>query len=256
MTLFKDLKTQHKRPDFSGVSADLADVSIEVAMQADHLEAWETDPWVPPALLRVEMLPELVIDPCVGKGHWTRPLTAAGHRVETIDIVDWSRFFDDALRPLHVADWLSIPAGRLQWPNNSCGRDFAVVMNPPFSGDDGLLACHFVDRALELGARKVVCFQRFAWLESSKRKAWWADNPPARIWLCAERATCYRFDVPMECNNSCHLPDAVKKERKAEGQINGCRECLSTTPTAHAVFVWERGHGGAALTLRLEKGYT
>jgi|TARA_Y100000310_G_scaffold340907_1_gene438263 hypothetical protein len=90
--------------------------------------------------------------------------------------------------------------------------DLTVFMNPPFS-----LATEFVLRALNRQARKVVCFQRFAWWESQKRREFWAKHPPNRVYICGDRAHCWRIDIPPE-------------ERK------------SSTPTAHAWFVWERGH--------------
>ena len=102
-----------------------------------------------------------------------------------------------------------------------------VFMNPPFS-----LACEFVDHARMMGARKIICFQRYAWREGaldgqSKRGTWWEKNPPARIWLCGDRAQCLRFDL--------------------RGQN------IPKPPTAHAWFVWERGHRGAEITRGLYK---
>ncbi len=251
MQLFRNLKTQHRMPDASAKVAELADQSLEVAIRSKDVEAWETDPWVVKALMSAELLPRRIIDPCVGKGAWSQALTHAGHILLTVDLVDWSKYFPAAPSPLYLADWLTISADRLYWPLS--GEDFAVVMNPPFSGDDGMLACHFVQRALDLGARKVVCFQRFSWMESDKRRSFWAENPPARVWLCFDRATCWRFDVPETCNGTCELDDAGKKALRTDGAVVGCRTCLSTTPTTHAVFVWERGHGGAAQILRLDK---
>ena len=36
-------------------------------------------------------------------------------------------------------------------------EDYTIFMNPPFSK-----AVEFVEKAIALGARKIVCFQRFA----------------------------------------------------------------------------------------------
>jgi hypothetical protein len=109
--------------------------------------------------------------------------------------------------------------------------DWTCFMNPPFS-----LACEFVDRAQALGARKIVCFQRWSWRESQARRQWWRDNAPARIWLCGDRATCWRFDVPERCRGAAEC---------CKGQGRGamkCRQCMAGTPTSHAYYVWERGH--------------
>lgn len=256
-SLFSELPASVKPQDMRRIGEALAqpDCTLEVAMAAGGLEAWETDPWVPPALLQVELLPRNVIDPCVGKGAWTIALRLAGYEVETVDIVDWSRHFAEADAPDHVADFLSIDPERL----DACrlaGRDgFAVVMNPPFSGHDGLLSCAFVDKALRMGARKVVCFQRFAWREAGKRHGWWAANPPARVWLCVDRATCWRFDVPHGCNGTCekHINRYERDDRRQQGLVNGCRACIGNTPTAHAVYVWERGHKGAEMMHALRR---
>ncbi|HEY1503202.1 MAG TPA: hypothetical protein VGF92_02820 [Stellaceae bacterium] len=103
-------------------------------------------------------------------------------------------------------------------------REITVFMNPPFS-----LAVEFVKRALHLDVRKIVCFQRFAWWESRERDPFWRSHPPNRIHICASRANCWRFDIPPE-------------KRK------------SGTPTAHAWFVWERGHPPGPVLGRILKG--
>jgi hypothetical protein len=89
---------------------------------------------------------------------------------------------------------------------------FSIMMNPPFS-----LAQEFVLHSLRLGATKIVCFQRFAWWESEKRREFWEHNPPNRVYICGNRADCWRHDIPAE-------------------------KRTSSTPTAHAFFVWEKGH--------------
>ncbi|WP_413207788.1 hypothetical protein [Rhodospirillum sp. A1_3_36] len=171
--------------------------------QAKAAECWETAPWAASAILRVELMTRLVVDPCCGTGILSRAARAVGYEVESWDLHDWGY-------PGTVVgiDFLSVE------------RDltgYTVFMNPPFS-----LACAFVDHAFRLGARKVICFQRQAWRESDERRLWWAKNPPARIWVCGDRATCWLFTVPPE-------------DRK-----NG-------SPVAHAFYVWERGHKGAEL---------
>lgn len=167
--------------------------------QARALECFETDPWAARAILRVEVLTPIVVDPCAGTGNLSQAAKAAGYRfVIAQDIADWG-YPLDAMR-----DWLD-PA------HTAPETDWSCFMNPPFSK-----ACEFVDAARDRGARKIVCFQRFAWWESAARRDWWSANPPQRIYICGDRAACWRFDIPPE-------------QRR------------STTPTAHAWFVWERG---------------
>lgn len=177
-------------------------------------EAFETPAWAARAILDVELLPPIVWDPCSGLGALGNAIRAKVQcALLESDIEDWSAHFSHAPAPEMLGDFLKLGRPDL-FP---AGEDFAVVMNPPFS-----LACQFVDQALRLGARKVICLQRMAWRESAERRAWWAANPPARIWLCGARATCWRFDVPAQ--------------KRGSGST-----------TAHAFYIWERAHKGAEL---------
>ena len=63
---------------------------------------------------------------------------------------------------------------------------------------------------------------------SKKRRGFWNAYPPNRIYICESRANCWRIDIP---------PD------KRTG----------STTTAHAWFVWERGHPPGPVLGRLEK---
>lgn len=179
------------------------------------LEAYETDPWAAAAILRSEILTRNVLDPCVGTGIMADAARAAGYIVLTMDIRDWSQDFD-CQAPEILGDFLTLDL------SNDPGmfREFTVFMNPPFKK-----ACEFVDRALEIGVRKVVTFQRWAWRESRGRREWWEKNPPARTYVCGDRATCWRFDVSDEDLQS-----------------------RAGSPTAHGWFIWERGHKGAEVS--------
>lgn len=179
-----------------------------LAEQASAAEAWETAPWAAAAILQVEILTRVVVDPCCGTGILSRAAFSRGYDVRAADLYDWGY---DAVSALGEDFLTSEMVGR--W----C-KDNTVLMNPPFS-----LATQFVDRALSCGARKVVCFQRQAWRETGIRRAWWSAYPPARVWLCGDRATCWLFSIPPE-------------DRRGG------------TPIPHAWYVWERGHHGAEQT--------
>ncbi len=190
----------------AGVRPHTAFASL--AEQAAAAEAWETDAWAAAAILQVEILTRVVVDPCCGTGILSRAAYARGYDVRAADLYDWgydgiSALGEDFLTSKMLEHWC---------------KDNTVLMNPPFS-----LATRFVDRALACGARKVVCFQRQAWRESGKRRAWWSANPPSRVWLCGDRATCWLFSIPPE-------------DRRGG------------TPIPHAWYVWERGHHGAEQT--------
>lgn len=186
-----------------------------LAEQAKAAECWETDPWAAYEILRVELLTENVWDPCCGTGNLSRAAIMAGYRVHATDLHDWGYFAADEVD----CDFLQV---QLQQRPFKAGQ-FSVFMNPPFSK-----ACEFVDHAWTLGARKILCFQRQAWRESDERADWWAARPPARVWVCGSRATCWLFTVPPE-------------DRKGG------------TSTAHAWYVWERGHKGAEVTNAIYK---
>lgn len=171
------------------------------------LEAHETPVWAPVRILEVELLTRLVWDPCCGTGVMAEAARRAGHEVIASDVFDWG-YRRAAGFCGRWFDFLGMPAA-------DPGADFTVFMNPPFSQ-----ACEFVLQAKRLGARKIVSFQRAGWFESEDRADFWDAHPPTRIWTCGSRATCWRFDLT-----------------EAEG-------ARRSTPTAHAFYVWERGHRG------------
>lgn len=179
---------------------------------ARRLEAFETPQWAIDAILGVELLTETVVDPCCGRGAMAIAAQKRGYQVWPNDIHDWGY-------PCRLSDFLTDPGYCSQ-----TARDITIFMNPPFS-----LAEQFVLKAKKLGARKIVCFQRFAWWESQRRKKFWDEHPPNRIYICGSRATCWRYDIP-------------KEDQK------------SGTTTAHAWFVWERGHPPGPVISHLYKG--
>jgi predicted RNA methylase len=174
-----------------------------------ELEHFETPQWAVDEILKREILTQTVIDPCVGSGILADAAKRAGYRVTPIDIFDWgySRIFINNF--LELSEELS---SIFKEPIAA-----SVLMNPPFSK-----AVEFVEKSFELGARKVVCFQRFAWWESKKRRDFWAKYPPARIYICGDRADCWRHDIP--------------QDQRGSG-----------TPTAHAWYVFEPTHPAGTL---------
>lgn len=166
-------------------------------------EMYETPDWAAESILDSELLTPFVVDPCCGRGVLAEAARRRGYGVHALDLHNWGYPLGD-----HGIDFLTWRAPQ---------GEFSVFMNPPFSK-----AVEFVRHSLDLGARKIVCFQRFAWWESGDRRQFWASCPPARIHICRTRADCWRIDIP-------------PAERKGR-----------SSPTAHAWFVWERGHPPAA----------
>lgn len=182
------------------------------------LEHWETDLWAAEAILHKEILTNRVTDPCAGSGILTLAARRHGYDVIPLDIHDWG------FQILKI-DWLTMD------PTCYLARRIkgkTVFMNPPFTKSEA-----FVEKAFEYGARKIVCFQKFSWWEGSftrgkKRGQFWQKYPPSRIYVCGDRADCWRHDIP-------------HAERK------------SGTPTAYAWFVWERGQPAGTLISHIYK---
>lgn len=181
----------------------------------EKYEHYETDQWAAEAILEVEMLTRTVVDPCCGTGVLTKAARSTGADALPYDIHDWG------FEGTRINDWLQRAPFSL--------HNTTVFMNPPYSK-----AREFVEAAILYGARKIITFQRFAWYESGRRRNFWDGAPPNRIYVCGDRATCWRHDVPPE-------------DRLDE---NG-RE--KSSPTANAWYVWERGHPVGTLTGRIYK---
>ena len=207
--LFNDLPNSRKPAGDHLPGALLSDGFKDIEDQARQLECYETDPWAARAILNAELMTTNVLDPCCGTGVLTRAARNAGYWTVAGDIAHWG-FKGQAAQK----DFLA--TGRLDVPD-----DLTVFMNPPFSK-----ACEFVEKAMELGARKIVCFQRWAFWESDDRRTWWDKFPPQRAYICGDRATCWRFDVPPEKRNV-------------------------GSSTAHGWFVWEAGQPAGTVMGRL-----
>jgi hypothetical protein len=165
---------------------------------AREAECVEIDPWAAEAILDAEILTPMVIDPCCGPGIMAMAAERRRYVVRATDLHDWG---------------FGQPGVNFLSPDYPIPMEgHTAFMNPPFS-----VACEFVDQARRLGARKIVCFQRWAWRECGDRRAWWDANPPQRVYVCGDRAHCWRVTIP-------------KAERKGR-----------TSSTAHAFYVWEQG---------------
>lgn len=181
----------------------------EFEEKAKELEFFRTSLWAIDRILDVELMTPFIVDPCCGDGRMGEVARLHNYRVVESDIQEW--------KPgVSIQDFL-----KLREDKAVSGR--AVFINPPFSKAD-----QFIMQAKRLGARKIVCFQRFAWWESGKRSEFWDEHSPSRIHICGNRATCWLGTIP---------PDQQK----------------SGTTTAHAWFVWEKGHGNAATLHRIYK---
>lgn len=172
-----------------------------------ELEHYITPKWAVDEILKFEDVGMNVLDPCCGTGVLAE---AAKHYTANIW---WSDIHDWGYPETRVQDFLSME----ELPSDG---NFTILMNPPFSK-----ACEFVLHSLSLGASKIICFQRFAWWESSGRREFWEGHPPARVYICGDRATCWRHDLPVNERGRRCDPKTGKE--------------LAGSSTAHAWFVWE-----------------
>ncbi|WOI09033.1 hypothetical protein [Thalassospira lucentensis] len=148
-----------------------------------RLEASETPPAAPRAILRSELLTPLVWDPACGRGICSEAAREAGYSVYASDIHDWG--YGEA----RDQDFL-----KCEHPPSIFGnREFSIFTNAPFS-----LAVDFVEHGFRLGARKIVLFQRQGWLESGERQDFWNRSPYQRSYLCRTRTSCYWMHLSPE----------------------------------------------------------
>lgn len=206
--------------------------SAEFTAACKTAEFYETPRWAAERILDFELLTPLVIDPCAGRGVLGDALIAKGYDPSNIietDLNDWPGRAD---RIISGVDFLNPQACQSEISKRGWhGQDFSVIMNPPFSK-----ACDFLIQAFELGARKVLMFQRFSFMESRDRREFWDEMAPSRIWLCGDRAHCWRGDMPDE-----DIFDA-------DGTLLAKGKKGRSSPTAHAWYVWEKGHASAPIT--------
>ena len=197
---------------------------IKLCKEREH---YVTDEWTIRSILEKEILTKQVFDPCAGSGIMADIAKQSGYTVVTNDVEDWG--YDLTYKN----DFLSFDGKPF------ASGDFTVLMNPPFK-----FAEKFVLKALELGARKIVCFQRLSWYEGSydsgkKRGKFWEQHRPARIYICGDRATCWRYDLEKNRNQETGI---ITDENGKE---------LAESSTAHAWFVWERGHVPAGVASQI-----
>ncbi len=117
------------------------------------------------ALMKIEKLPKVICDPCVGDGAIVDVLAAAGHVVSGLDIKD--RGWPGTV----IADYLPAP-----------GPFGAIVTNPPYK-----LAFEFIQKAVADGCPYIAFLLRTNFLEGQKRKPFFEKHPPTRVWIASAR---------------------------------------------------------------------
>lgn len=174
------------------------------------LEHYITDRWAAEAILHHVDTKDYIVDPCCGSGVLSDVIkeTTSISFLDSYDVYDWG--YPGTERLDFLKELIDPPI-----------IDFTVFMNPPFSK-----ACEFVQRSFDVGASQVICFQRFAWWESRKRKEFWEKYKPSDVYICGDRATCWRHDLPQDDQGNRYHPETGNK--------------MASSSTAHAWFVWNK----------------
>lgn len=156
---------------------------------------YATDPIAVDHLLAVEPLSETIWECSCGEGHLSRRLETHGFKVISTDLVNRG-YGQGGIDFLKATELLGD----------------TILTNPPYK-----YAQQFVEKGLDLGAKKVIMFLKLTFLESQSRKELFLTRPPARIWVFSSRIKCAK---------------------------NGKFESTGSSAAAYAWFVWEQSYKG------------
>lgn len=140
-------------------------------------DLYQTPPRATEALLRTETFTGTVWEPCAGYGAMSRVLEAHGLHVLSSDIMD------DAYGQ-----------GGLDFLTATCSVD-NVVTNPPYRD-----AQQIIEHALGLVRGKAAFLLKLTFLESRKRRPFFEEHPPARVWVFSDRITMWPHGDPEPVN--------------------------------------------------------
>lgn len=158
---------------------------------------YATEPKATKLLLEHESFNQKVWECCCGEGHMSEVLKKEGYEVLSTDLID--RGYGD-----YVMDFLSYDG---TWEGD-------IITNPPYK-----YALEFVEKALDSinDNSKVAMFLKLTFLEGKKRKKFFKENPPKRIYISSSRLMCAK---------------------------NGEFERYKSSAVAYAWFIWEKGYKG------------
>ena len=116
------------------------------------------------ALLAVETFYGNVFEPCCGEGHISKHLIANGFNVESSDLLNRG---------------YGIPRRDFLFERDK--RD-NIITNPPFK-----MALSMARHAQDIARQKTALLLKLTFLEGVERQKFFADHPPARIWVFSRR---------------------------------------------------------------------
>lgn len=140
--------------------------------QRVNYDYYATDPKAVEDLLKVEKFDSLILEPCCGEGHISKTLSKNGYMATSYDLID--RGFG-----IGGVDFLE---RKDKWEGD-------IITNPPYKH-----ALDFIKKSLEIikTGNKVAMLLKIQFLESQRRKEFFMDNPPKRIYVFSKRANCAR----------------------------------------------------------------
>lgn len=140
--------------------------SIAARKRQTPTDLYQTPEWATRALLSVEDFDGEVWEPCSGLGAMSRVLEQAGLDVTSSDILP-EGYGQGGVDFLHEQRRMS-----------------HIVTNPPYRD-----ALPIIRHALTLAEHKAAFLLKLTFLESQKRKAFFKEKPPARVWVFSNRVT-------------------------------------------------------------------
>ena len=161
---------------------------------------YATDPKAVELLLEKETFNHSIWECACGEGHIAKVLENNGHTVISTDLID---------RGYGVGgiDFLT--------QTENVGENTGdIITNPPYK-----LALEFVQHALDIvrEGNKVAMFLKLTFLEGQKRKQFFLNYPPKRIYVFSGRIPC---------------------------AMNGEFKNYPSSAIAYAWFIWEKGYKG------------
>jgi len=138
--------------------------------EREENDFYATEPAAAEWLLKLESINHNVWECACGMGHLSKVFEAAGHKVDSTDLID--RGYGK------VHDFLSGDAS--EYPGD-------IITNPPYK-----YASEFIYRALAMVSEgnKVCMFLKVQFLEGKERRKLFELHPPATIWVSSSRLQC------------------------------------------------------------------
>lgn len=158
---------------------------------------YATDPNAVERLLQVETFDKYIWEPACGEGHISKVLEAHGYEVSSSDLI--YRGYGDK----EFYDFLA---------HDDYLYDEDIITNPPYK-----YALEFVQKALNSisEGHKVAMLLKLQFLEGQKRKKFFEENPPKKVYVFSDRIECAK---------------------------NG--NFIGNCAVSYAWFIWEKGFTG------------